>query len=143
SITATTAAHAAGAVNVVVTNTDGQSGTLANGYTYVSPNPPPTVSSVTPNSGPVGGGTAGTIACPNFVSGATVTFGATAARRAADVSITATTAAQAAGAVNVVVTTADGQSGTLASGYTYVTPIPPPTVSSVTPNSGPVGGGTA
>ncbi len=33
-ITASTAAHAAGAVNVVVTNPDAQSGTLANGYTY-------------------------------------------------------------------------------------------------------------
>jgi len=36
SITATTPAHAAGAVNVVVTNTDTQSGTLTNGYTYTT-----------------------------------------------------------------------------------------------------------
>jgi len=35
-ITATTAAHAAGAVNVVVTNTDGQSGTLPSAYTYAA-----------------------------------------------------------------------------------------------------------
>ena len=34
SITATTPAHAAGAVNVVVTNSDGQSGTLTGGYKY-------------------------------------------------------------------------------------------------------------
>ena len=34
SITATTPAHAAGTVDVVVTNTDGQSGTLIGGYTY-------------------------------------------------------------------------------------------------------------
>jgi len=34
SLTATTAAHAAGVVNVVVTNSDGQSGTLTGGYTY-------------------------------------------------------------------------------------------------------------
>src|SRR5262249_30093645 len=33
-ITATTAAHAAGPVNVVVTNPDGLSGTLTNGFTY-------------------------------------------------------------------------------------------------------------
>ena len=33
-ITATTPAHAAGAVNVTVTNTDSQSGTRTNGYTY-------------------------------------------------------------------------------------------------------------
>ena len=35
-ITATTPAHAAGTVDVVVTNTDGQSGTLSGGYTYTS-----------------------------------------------------------------------------------------------------------
>src|SRR5436305_15117253 len=43
SITATTAAHAAGTVNVVVTNTDEQSGTLTNGYTYTGSNPVQTV----------------------------------------------------------------------------------------------------
>ena len=37
SIVATTPAHAAGAADVVVTNPDGQSGTLASGYTCVSP----------------------------------------------------------------------------------------------------------
>ncbi len=37
SITATPPAHAAGSVNVVVTNTDGQSGPLTNGYTYTTP----------------------------------------------------------------------------------------------------------
>ena len=36
SITATTPAHAAGAVSVVVTNTDTQAGTLTNGYTYTT-----------------------------------------------------------------------------------------------------------
>jgi len=36
SITATTPAHAAGAVNVVVTNTDAQSANLNNGYTYTT-----------------------------------------------------------------------------------------------------------
>ena len=35
-ITATTPAHAAGTVDLVVTNTDGQSGTLSGGYTYTS-----------------------------------------------------------------------------------------------------------
>jgi IPT/TIG domain-containing protein len=37
SLTATAPAHAAGAVNVVVTNPDGQSATLASGYAYVQP----------------------------------------------------------------------------------------------------------
>jgi hypothetical protein len=36
SITAAVPAHAAGAVNVVVTNSDAQSGTLTNGYTYTT-----------------------------------------------------------------------------------------------------------
>jgi len=36
-ITATTPAHAAGAVGVVVTNTNAQSGTLTNGFTYTAP----------------------------------------------------------------------------------------------------------
>jgi hypothetical protein len=43
-ITATTPAHAAGAVSVTVTNSDGQSGTLASGYTYTST--PPVISFV-------------------------------------------------------------------------------------------------
>jgi endonuclease/exonuclease/phosphatase family metal-dependent hydrolase len=37
SITATTPAHSAGTVNVVVTNTDTQSGTFTNGFTYSAP----------------------------------------------------------------------------------------------------------
>ncbi len=40
-ITATAPAHAAGAVTVTVTNSNGLSGSLANGFTYVVP---PTVS---------------------------------------------------------------------------------------------------
>ncbi|MBN2771604.1 MAG: hypothetical protein JXR90_12980, partial [Spirochaetes bacterium] len=39
-ITATTAAHAAGLVDVVITNNDGQTITGTNAYTYVSPAPP-------------------------------------------------------------------------------------------------------
>src|SRR5207245_2421623 len=112
-ITATTPAHAAGALTVTVTNPDTQSGSLSNGFTYLAA---PTVSSVTPNSGPVGGGTAVTIAGTNFVSGATLTFGGTAATGVAVVSptqITATTPAHAAGAVTVAVTNPDTQSGSL------------------------------
>ena len=40
-ITATTPAHAAGSVNVTVTNADGQAGTLINGFTYVTSTPMP------------------------------------------------------------------------------------------------------
>src|SRR5882724_1255670 len=118
-ITATTPAHAAGAVNVVVTNPDTQSGSLTNGFTYVAA---PTVSSVSPSSGTTAGGTAVTITGTGFVSGATVTLGGTAATNVVVVSasqMTATTPAHAAGAVNVVVTNPDTQNGTLTNGYTY------------------------
>ena len=72
SMTATSAAHAAGAVSVVVTNTDSQSGTLTNGYTYT--NSAPTVSSITPSSGSISGGTSGTIAGTGFLTGAAVSL---------------------------------------------------------------------
>ncbi len=142
SITATTPAHSAGAANVVVTNSDGQSGALSSGYTYG--NPAPTVTAVSPNSGPASGGTAVTITGNNFQAGAAVSFGGTAATNvtvATSTSITATTPAEAAGTVNVVVTNSDSQSGTLSNGFTYTSLAP--AVMSVSPNSGPVAGGTA
>ena len=146
SITATTAAHAIGTVTLVVTKADSQSGMLANGYTYTSSNPAPTVTSVAPNTGPAGGGTTVTIVGTNFLAGATVSFGGTAATGVTVVSstsITATTAARAAGTVNVVVTNTDGQNGTLTNGYTCTSTSPAPTVTSVVPNTGPARGGTA
>src|SRR3984893_1828789 len=74
SITATTAAHAAGASNVLVTNSDGQSGTLPNGYSYIVSNPAPKVTAITPNSGPATGGTTVTITGTGFLTGAAVTL---------------------------------------------------------------------
>ena len=59
-------------MSVAVTNTDNQSGTLANGYTYTSANPAPTVSTISPTSGTTAGGTAVTISGTGFLSGATV-----------------------------------------------------------------------
>ncbi len=122
SITATTPAHAAGAVTVVVTNADGQPGNLVNGYTYTNPAPAPTATSIAPDTGPVAGGMGVTITGANFLAGATVSFGGTAATGVTVIntsSITATTPAHAAGAVNIVVTNGDAQSGILPNGYTY------------------------
>src|SRR5690348_9874099 len=138
-ITATTPANAAGAVAVTVT-VNGQSGSLASGFTYVVP---PTVSSVSPNSGSTTGGTAVTIMGTNFASGASVTFGTAAATNvvvASSTQITATTPAGSAGAVTVTVTNPGAQSGALTNGFTYVVV---PTVSSVSPSSGPTAGGTS
>jgi hypothetical protein len=63
-----------------------------------------------------------TISGTNFAAGATVTFGGVAATSVSVTSgaaINATTPAHAAGSVAVVVTNPGGQSGSLASGFTY------------------------
>jgi hypothetical protein len=125
-ITALTPAHAAGPVNVVVTNTNGQSGILTNGYTYLPPpNPAPTVTSISPNSGVTSGGTSVTVTGTGFLAGASVSIGGAAATNvnvASSTTITATTGAHVAGAVDVVVTNTDGLSGVLTRGYTYTVP---------------------
>ena len=138
-ITATTPSGSAGTVAVTVT-VNSQSGSLTNGFTYVVP---PTVSSVSPNSGSTLGGTLVTITGTNFVAGATVTFGGTAATNVVIVNsttITATTPAHAIGAVTVTVINPGALVGSLANGYTYVVV---PTVTSVSPNNGPAAGNTA
>ena len=77
---------------------------------------------MSPNSGSTLGGTAVTITGTNFATGATVTFGGAAATNVVVVNsttITAITPVGSAGAVTVTVTVS-GQSGSLASGFTYV-----------------------
>jgi phosphatidylserine/phosphatidylglycerophosphate/cardiolipin synthase-like enzyme len=146
-ITATTPAHAAGGVDVRAANSDGQSATLTGGFTYQTP-PQPTISNITPNSGPTTGGTSVTISGTNFISGASVAIGGAAATGVVVTSntrITAMTPPHAAGTANVVVTNPDNQNATLTGGFTYQTPPPPPapTVSNIAPNAGSTGGGTA
>src|SRR4029077_16306153 len=102
-ITVTTPAHAAGAVDVVVTASAG-SATLTGGYTYIAA---PTITSIAPNSGPVAGGQTGVVITGNNLSGApSLTFSGTAATITNNpaTTITVTTPAHAAGAVDVVVT---------------------------------------
>jgi Bacterial Ig-like domain (group 3)/Autotransporter beta-domain/IPT/TIG domain len=118
-ITATTPAHAAGAVDVVVT-TPGGNATSTGGYTYAAP---PTIGTVTPSSGPNSGGTSVTISGSSFTGATVVTFGGVAATSFtvnSATQITATTPTHAIGAVDVVVTAPGG--GVTGSGaYTYVT----------------------
>jgi hypothetical protein len=140
-ITATTPARAAGAVAVAVTNPDGGGATLPNAFTYTAP--APTITGVSPTGGPTAGGTAITITGTNFISGATVTIGgqpATSVTTASATQITATTPARAAGAASVVVTNPDGKAATAANAFTYAAP---PTITSLSPTSGPVAGNTA
>jgi hypothetical protein len=137
SITATAPAHAAGKVDVVVTNSDGQSATLAQAFTYNLP--APTISNISPNSGPTTGGTPVTITGTNFQSGATVTFGALAATDVTFVSATSITARTPLGpatqqlAVDVSVTNPDSTKATATGAFTYT--VPPLAVISITPNT--------
>ena len=102
-ITATTGAHAAGVVNVVVTNPNLQSGSLTKGCTYRTP---PAVTGITPNSGSMAGGTGVTFIRSEFVARALRALGDVAATglTVKARTITATSGAHAAGAVNAVAT---------------------------------------
>ncbi len=120
--------------------------------------PAPTVSSVSPVSGPLTGGTSVTITGTNFVNGATVAFvelpsndvfGSPAAKAASttfvnSTQLTVTTPSAAlAGAVDVVVMNPDRQTAKRASGFTYASGPPAPAVTSVSPAVGSTSGGTA
>jgi len=144
-VRAVTPAGAAGAQAVQVTNPDGQAATLSGAFTYTVSTPAPTLTAVSPASGPVAGGTAVTLTGTNFAAGATVTIGgspATSVVVAGATSITAVTPAGAAGARDVTVTVS-GQAATRTGGFTYTASTVTPTLSSVSPVSGPAAGGTA
>lgn len=107
--------------------------------------PTPTVTGLSPASGPTAGGTTVTIAGTNFVAPAAVVFGGTPATGVSVVNpaaITCVAPAHAAGAVDVRVTTSGGTSAiSAAARYTYVAPTPVPTVTGLNPTSGPAAGG--
>jgi Glycine rich protein/IPT/TIG domain len=151
-----------GYVNPSATNRSMETGVqTGNGevvITYMVPGvvPVPTVSEVSPNTGPTTGGTAITITGTSFVAGAMVVIGqgngagpgAIAATNVTVVSSTEITAVTGGGAIagtfNVLVTTPSGTSaGNSGAAFTYMTPLGAPTVSKVTPNTGLTTGGTA
>jgi large repetitive protein len=137
-ITATAPPGSAGPVNVTVTNVGGPSITSGS-YTYVAA---PTVSAVSPGSGPGGGGTPVTITGSHFTGATAVSFGVNAATNVtvgSDSQITAT-APTGSGTVDVTVTTPGGTSATSeADAFTYVGV---PTVTAIAPSTGPTVGGT-
>jgi hypothetical protein len=142
---ATTPAQAAGTIDVTVENPAGTSA-LGSGdrFTYVAA-PAPSVTSISPTSGPTAGGTAVVITGTNFAGAGQVDFGTLpAASFVVDsgTQITAVSPAQAAGTVDVTVTTPSGTSSTgSADRYTY-TASSPPTVTGLSPTSGSTSGGT-
>ncbi|MGY2093662.1 IPT/TIG domain-containing protein, partial [Nocardia gipuzkoensis] len=105
-------------------------------YTYVAV---PSLSTVVPSSGPVGGGTTVVLTGAGLTGATAVTFGATPATSFTVDSATQITAIAPAGTgtVQVTATTAGGTTNGVA--YTYV---PAPALTSVVPSSGPESGGT-
>lgn len=137
---AITPAHASGTVSVAVTeNPHGQTAILSGGFTYSDSI---NVSSVSPTSGPTGGGTVVTIKGTGFQSGAIVKFGSaqsTAVMVASSTEVDAMSPAETSGTVAITVTDPNSQSSSLPSAFTYTSG---PSVSSISPTSGPVTGGT-
>lgn len=123
-ITGTTAAHSAGVVSVVVTNPDGQSATLTNGFTY-DPAPTPLITALTPNRGIVQGGTFVNVTGQNFRAGFDAAFDDVPAVSTVFVSSTLVqvqTPPHAAGAVVFELCNTDGQCDS--TGFTYFEPEP-------------------
>jgi hypothetical protein len=140
-ITCTTTAHAAGVVDVVVTNGDGGTGTITGGFTYTA-TPAPTVSGITPTTGAAVGGTAVVITGTGFSAGLNVKIGGstcTGPVLTGSTQINCTTSSRAQGSTDIVVTNADTQSGSRVNGFTYVAA---PTITSISPTTGPLGGTT-
>jgi Flp pilus assembly protein TadG len=131
-------------VDVTVKNSTGTSATsVADQFTYLA-TPPPSIVGVTPSQGANAGGTSVTITGTGFVNGATsVKFGsnaATAVNVTSATSLTATSPAGTAGTVDVTATTTFGTSATTQlDRFTYGAV---PTVTGITPNTGPSTGGT-
>jgi CSLREA domain-containing protein len=142
SITATAPAGSAGTVNITVTTANGTSAVVAQDqFTYEGA---PTVTAISPTMGGTAGGTSVTITGTNFTGATAVKFGATAATSFtvnSATSITATSPSGSAGMINITVTTPIGTSPAVtADQFTY---LAAPTVTSVSPISGPLAGGTS
>nr|WP_257626170.1 putative Ig domain-containing protein [Janthinobacterium sp. NKUCC06_STL] len=138
---------ALGTYNFVIKSTDvtGGNGPYNTSRSYslvINAQPPPTITGVTPASGPASGGTAVTITGTGFSGVTALKFGANngvAVTVVNTTTMTATSPAGSAGTVNVTVTASGGTSATgAANQFTY---IPAPTVTSISPTAGPTAGG--
>jgi hypothetical protein len=135
--TVVTPAHVPGSVPVVVSNPNGAGTGLS--YLYVAA--PSVATSLAPTAGPESGGTTITITGSGFTGATGVTIDglpATGFTVVNDTTITAVTPPHTAGAVSVVVSDPDGDSPPLT--FTYTAQAA--TVSSLSPTSGPIAGGT-
>ena len=133
-----------GSWDIVVTNTDDQSGFLPGGFTIRYP-VPPQVTAITPSSGI----NTGTLSITDLSGNGYQNGAAVLLKKSGQSNITATNVTvnspiritctlnltgMATGSWDVIVINNDGQEGSLASGFQVMNPAP--TVSSVTPSSG-------
>jgi predicted esterase len=138
-------ASAPGAVTVQVVGPDGTTPAGATGqFTYEAVVTPPAVTAVSPAVGPLAGGTVVTLTGTGLAQASQVTFGGTAGTSlnvVSDTELQVTSPARTTvGGVYVRVTTPAGTSPqATAARFTYRAA---PTVSAISPSSGPVAGGT-
>ncbi|MBH0110860.1 IPT/TIG domain-containing protein [Salinibacterium sp. NG22] len=135
-ITVTSPAHALGAVDLIIERAAGDSAPET--FTYRGA---PTVSGLTPNEGPLAGGTEVTITGTGFTGSTGVTFDGAAGTSftvVSDTEITVSSPAHAAETIAVVVQHPIGNAA--AGDFTYTAA---PIIFSLSPNIGPVAGGTA
>ena len=129
-----------GTKDVIVTNPDGQKGTLRGGYTY---NPFPVIEEIEPDfGGPLKGGTPIIITGSHFMNGVVVTIGGERVQRLdffSPTELRLRTPAGTAGPKDIRVLNPDGQEAVLKEGFTY---NHAPTILSVKPDMGALGGGT-
>jgi YD repeat-containing protein len=138
-VSVTTPQHLGGAVDVSVT-TGGGTAVIASGFTYLGA--APAVTGVSPNAGPLAGGTPVTITGTGLSGLTAVSFGGTPAvfSPASDTLAYATSPAHAQGQVDIQVTTPSGPSQT--SGADVFNYVPLPVVTMLDQTSGPAAGGT-
>jgi beta-lactamase superfamily II metal-dependent hydrolase len=110
-------------LNVTVTTSSNCSDAKSANVNVTAAPIPVTITSVVPPAGKTTGGKAVTVNGTGFLSGATLTFGGSAATSVVVVNstkITALTPAHAGGPVNVTVTNTNASTATRTNGYTYV-----------------------
>jgi hypothetical protein len=136
---ATTPPGTGGVVDVTVTTPGGTSPvSAADKFTYG-----PYIASLAPVNGPTSGGTTITITGTNLSGATSVSFGSSSVTPVSSTatSITVVTpAATTAGAVNVSAIVGGVATNVKTGGFTYTTSVP--TVTSISPTSGPAAGGT-
>jgi len=133
---AVTPPGARGMADVEVLGTDGKQGILRDGFRYTTVQ----VTGITPESGPVAGGTTVRIDGVGFQPGVEVQIGENALTDTfvAPTLIRGTTPPGEQGIVDVFVTNPDGEGDVLHRSFTYV---PPPVIRSVSPAFAPLRGG--